>query len=95
MGVLILEGGKSALDSWRLIVKRKTYSLVLDLLSLAALESSAMTLVLEALGSNQTLDLGSLGVWGLALTLGLNLAADDVLADLNSHIVNSVTYEVV
>ena len=62
--------------------QEKTYGLVLDLLGLAALEGSAVTLVLEALGSDQTLDLGGLGVGGLALTLGLNLAANDVLADL-------------
>lgn len=59
-----------------------TYGLILDLLSLAALERDPVALVLEALRSNKTLDLGSLGVGGLALTLGLNLAADDVLADL-------------
>merc|ERR1712000_349850 len=50
--------------------------LVLDLLGLAALEGSAVTLVLQALG------LGSLGVGGLALALGLDLTADDVLADI-------------
>lgn len=43
-----------------------------------------MTLVLETLGSDQALDLGGLGVGGLALTLGLDLAANDVLADLLS-----------
>lgn len=41
-----------------------------------------MTLVLETLGGDQTLDLGGLGVGGLALTLGLDLATNDVLADL-------------
>jgi hypothetical protein len=41
-----------------------------------------VALVLEALGSNEPLDLGGLGVRLLALTLGLDLAADDVLADL-------------
>jgi hypothetical protein len=41
-----------------------------------------MTLVLEALGSNQTLDLGGLGVWLLALTLWLDFTTDDKLADL-------------
>lgn len=41
-----------------------------------------MALVLEALGSDKALDLGSLGVGLLALTLGLDLAADDELADL-------------
>lgn len=41
-----------------------------------------MALVLETLGSDQALDLGSLGVRGLALTLGLDLSSDNVLADL-------------
>lgn len=44
-----------------------------------------MTLVLETLGSDQTLDLGGLGVGLLALTLGLDLTADDVLPDLYSR----------
>ncbi len=38
--------------------------------------------MLEALGSNQTLNAGGLGIGLLALTLGLGLAANDVLADL-------------
>jgi hypothetical protein len=41
-----------------------------------------VALVLEALGSDQTLDLGCLGVGLRALLLGLNLAADDELANL-------------
>jgi len=41
-----------------------------------------MTLVLQTLGSDQTLDTGRLGVRLLALTLGLDLATNDVLADL-------------
>lgn len=65
-------------------VGKRTYGLVLDLLGLAALERSAMALVLETLGSDQSLDLGRLGVRLLALTLGLDLAADDVLANLLS-----------
>jgi hypothetical protein len=56
--------------------------LVLDLLGLAPLEGGTVALVLETLGGNQPLDLGGLGVRLLALTLGLDLAADDVLADL-------------
>ena len=44
-----------------------------------------MALVLETLGSDQTLDLGSLGVGLCALLLGGNLAADDELADLENH----------
>jgi hypothetical protein len=63
--------------------KKETYGLVLDLLGLATLESSAVALVLETLGSDQTLDAGSLGVGLLALTLGLDLATDNVLADLD------------
>ncbi len=62
--------------------KKKTYGLVLDLLGLAALEGGAVTLVLETLGGDESLDLGGLGVGGLALALGLDLAANDVLADL-------------
>jgi hypothetical protein len=60
----------------------ETYGLILDLLGLATLECDPVTLVLETLGSNQTLDLGSLGVRLLALTLRLNLSSDNVLADL-------------
>lgn len=50
-----------------------------------------MALVLETLGSDQPLDLGSLGVGLLALTLGLDLAANDVLADLLSQPVTLVS----
>lgn len=56
--------------------------LILDLLGLAALERNAVTLVLEALGSDETLDAGSLGVGLLALTLGGDLATNDVLANI-------------
>lgn len=41
-----------------------------------------MALVLEALGGDEPLDLGSLGVGLLALILGLDLSSNDVLADL-------------
>lgn len=41
-----------------------------------------MTLVLEALGSNQALDARSLGVGLGTLLLGLDLTTDDELADL-------------
>lgn len=44
-----------------------------------------MALVLETLGRNQALDLGSLGVRLLALALGLDLTANDKLADLNGE----------
>lgn len=41
-----------------------------------------MALVLQALRSDKALDLGGLGVGLRALLLGLDLAADDELADL-------------
>lgn len=41
-----------------------------------------MALVLQTLGSDQTLDLGSLGVRLSALLLRLDLSSDDVLANL-------------
>jgi len=55
---------------------------ILGSLSIATLESEAVTLVLQALRSDQTLDLGSLGVWLLALTLRLDLTTDDEFADI-------------
>lgn len=61
-----------------------TYGLVLDLLGLAPLEGGTVALVLETLGGDQPLDAGGLGVGGLALTLGLDLSSDNVLADLGS-----------
>lgn len=60
----------------------ETYGGVLGSLRAAALECDTVALVLETLGSNKTLDLGGLGVGLRALLLGLNLAADDKLADL-------------
>ena len=59
-----------------------TYGFILDLLGLTALQRNAVALMLEPLRGNQPLDLGSLGVRLLSLTLGLDLATDDVLADL-------------
>lgn len=61
---------------------RKTHGLILDLLGLAALEGKTVALVLQALGGDQSLDLGGLGVRLLALALGLDLSSDNVLADL-------------
>lgn len=60
----------------------KTYGGVLGGLGVAALEGHAVTLVLETLGSDQALDARSLGVGLGTLLLGLNLTADDELADL-------------
>ncbi|GAH17032.1 unnamed protein product, partial [marine sediment metagenome] len=56
---------------------------ILGGLCAAALECDAVALVLEALGGDQTLDLGGLGVGLCALLLGLDLAADDELTDLH------------
>jgi len=55
---------------------------ILGLLGVAALQCDAVTLVLETLRSNKTLDLGSLGIWLLALALRLNLTTDNELADI-------------
>ena len=41
-----------------------------------------MALVLQTLRSDKTLDLGSLGVWLLALALGLDLTTNDELSYL-------------
>lgn len=60
----------------------ETHSSILGPLGVAALERNAVTLVLEALWGNQALDLWCLGVCLLALTLGLDLTANDELADL-------------
>lgn len=61
-----------------------TYGSILGLLRVAALESQTVALVLEALGGDEALDLGGLGVWLLALALGLDFTTDDELADLES-----------
>ena len=58
----------------------ETYGGVLGGLGTAALEGDAVTLVLETLRSNETLDPGSLGVWLGTLLLGLDLTTDDELA---------------
>jgi hypothetical protein len=59
-----------------------TYGSILCSLSITALQRNTMTLVLKTLGSDQSLDLGSLGVRLLALTLWLDFTTDDKLADL-------------
>jgi len=63
-------------------MEEETYSSVFSGLSPSPLESNPVALVLETLRSNQSLDLGSLGERFLALNLGLNIAADNVLANL-------------
>ena len=59
-----------------------TYGSLLLVLGLAALESLKMTLALETLGCDETLDRRSLGVWLGSLLLGLDFAANNELADL-------------
>jgi len=49
---------------------------------MTALECDPVTLVLETLRSDQTLDLGSLGVWLLAFALGLDFTTNDELANI-------------
>ena len=63
-----------------------TYGCVLDTLGLAALECQSAALVLETLRSNETLDLGGLGVGLATLLLGSHLTANDVLADLQMYV---------
>jgi len=55
---------------------------ILGLLSIATLQGHTVTLVLETLWGNETLDLRSLGVWLLAFTLWLNLTTDNELANI-------------
>ena len=57
-----------------------------------ALECDPVTLVLETLRGDQTLDLRSLGVWLLALALGLDFTTNDELANLQSENGWSVLY---
>jgi len=55
---------------------------ILGLLGATALECDAVALVLQTLGSNQTLDLWCLRVWLLSLALWLNLTTDNKLANI-------------
>lgn len=67
---------------WLCWVWWKTYGSIFGSLSIATLECDPVTLVLETLRGNETLDLGSFGVWLLALTLGLDFTTDNEFADL-------------
>jgi len=64
------------------MMKRGTYSSILSLLSITTLECDAVTLVLKTLRSDQSLNLGSLGVRFLSLTLWLNLTTNDEFTNL-------------
>lgn len=59
-----------------------TYGSILGTLSVASLECDTVTLVLETLRGNETLDLWCLGVWLLALTLWLDFTTNDKFTDL-------------
>ena len=80
--VFVLLGSSVSQD--RILTWRGTYSSVLGLLSITALQRHAVALVLKALRSNETLNLGSFGIRLLSLTLWLNFTADNKLADLIS-----------
>lgn len=60
----------------------ETYGSILGRLSTATLERGPVALVLQTLGSDQTLNLGGLGVRLLAITLGLDFTTNDELANL-------------
>lgn len=53
---------------------------ILGSLRASALQGNAVSLVLHALRSNESLNLGGFGVWFGALLLGGNLTTDDELA---------------
>jgi hypothetical protein len=78
----ILGLGKPLVQHFCAYSNQNTHSSILGSLGVAALERDAVALVLEALWGNKALDFWCLGVCLLALTLWLDLAADDELADL-------------
>jgi hypothetical protein len=61
---------------------------------MTALECDPVTLVLETLRGDQTLDLRSLGVYFLALALGLDFTTNDELANLQPETGWSVLYTI-
>jgi hypothetical protein len=62
--------------------RRRTYGCILAGFRATALEGDSVTLVLEALWSDKTLNARSLGVRFGALLLWLDFTANDELADL-------------
>jgi hypothetical protein len=72
---------KTCIDAIQILA----YGSILSPLSITALECDAVTLMLKPLGSDQTLNLGSLGVWLLSLALGLDLTTNNEFADLKFH----------
>ncbi len=49
---------------------------------MTTLQCNSMSLVLKALGSDETLNLRGFGVWLLAFALGLDFTANDEFANL-------------
>lgn len=78
LGILVLRNVSGSAQN----IAPRTYSSILRSLCMTALERNSMTLVLQALRSNEALDLRSLGVWFLALALRLDLTSDNELANL-------------
>jgi len=68
----------------KLVMDYKTYRSILGLLRLTTLECDPVPLVLETLGCDQTLDPRRFGVRLCALLLGLDLATNDKLANLQT-----------
>jgi hypothetical protein len=62
--------------------RRRTYGCILAGFRATALEGDSVTLVLETLWGDETLNARSLGVWFGALFLWLDLTANDELANL-------------
>jgi hypothetical protein len=94
---LLVHGRSTSLAELGLLLTLLVYTLgeqlrvlvgsILGSLRASSLESEAVTLVLDSLGSDESLDLGGLGVWLRTLLLGLNLTTDDELAARNISIV--------
>jgi hypothetical protein len=64
------------------LTDKGTYGSILGGFCSATLECDSVTLVLKTLRGDETLDLGSLGVWLRALLLWLDFATDNEFADL-------------
>lgn len=59
---------------------------------MATLNSEAATFALEPLRCDEALDLGSFGVWLLALAFWLHFAADDEFTDLYLILIVSIGF---
>ncbi len=63
---------------------------------MTTLQGDPMSLVLETLGRDETLDLWGLLVWFLAFALGLDFTADDEFANLlNTQVINTPVIQIV